>query len=285
MTYQPAGIADDPSILPKLPAWVTSGRAETPEDVMFLSGAVLTHLHLVARHASVPHSLLRDRLAFLAAEACLTRAGRPERLSDLRDEVHLARPGEALTPGGAMVARWRDAVRAPVGKPMSRQAPLCVAAETLRNALTRDPSDQVAALIGAETALARSLGWDRPVPILSLGLKGRDMALDAASLRQACARVIVTAGPKVLVMAQDLAQRAERLHSVAPKLRAKGAGAAIRVFLEQEALSPTIALSPVVRGSTARMTDRAARRLCDRLVELGCVRELSGRASFRLYGV
>ena len=32
------------------------------------------------------------------------------------------------------------------------------------------------------------------------------------------------------------------------------------------------------------MTDRAARRLCDRLVELGVVRELTG-ATFRLYGV
>jgi hypothetical protein len=253
--------------------------------VTFLSGAVLAHLHLVVGHASVPQSLLRDRLAFLAAEACLTRAGRPERLSDLRDEVHLARPGEALTPGGAMVARWRDAVRAPVGKPFSRQAPVQVAAETLQHTFARDPSDEVAALIDAETALARSLGWDRPVPILSLGLKGRDMRLEAGPLGQACARAVVDVGPTVLSMAQDLARRVQRLYAAAPKLRAKGAGAAIQVFLEQEALSPTIALSPFVRGSTARMTDRAARRLCDRLVELDCVRELSGRASFRLYGV
>jgi len=33
------------------------------------------------------------------------------------------------------------------------------------------------------------------------------------------------------------------------------------------------------------MSDRAARRLCDRSVDLGVVRELTGRDTFRLYGV
>ena len=59
----------------------------------------------------------------------------------------------------------------------------------------------------------------------------------------------------------------------------------MRLFLAEDALSPGVALSPVIRGSATPMTDRAARRLCDRLATLGVVRELTGRASFRLYGL
>lgn len=37
MTYQPAALSDDLSSLPKLPAWVTSQRAETPGDLNWLT--------------------------------------------------------------------------------------------------------------------------------------------------------------------------------------------------------------------------------------------------------
>ena len=55
--------------LPKMPAWVTSMRAETLEDVAFLSGAALNHLHVVLGRAEVPLALLQDRLSLRAALA------------------------------------------------------------------------------------------------------------------------------------------------------------------------------------------------------------------------
>ena len=72
---------------------------------------------------------------------------------------------------------------------------------------------------------------------------------------------------------------------IAPKLRAKGSDEAVSLFLSHDAVSPSGMLSPMIKGTSFVMTDRAARRLCDRLVELGVVRELTGRAAFRLYGV
>ncbi|MEL6613842.1 MAG: DUF1403 family protein, partial [Bacteroidota bacterium] len=75
MTYA----RDDFESLPRMPSWVTPARPETPEDVAFLSGAALSHLHLVLRRNDVPQTLLRSRLALRAAEACVTYQGRPER--------------------------------------------------------------------------------------------------------------------------------------------------------------------------------------------------------------
>ena len=78
-------------------------------------------------------------------------------------------------------------------------------------------------------------------------------------------------------LAADLARRAGRLAEAAPKLRAKGAGAALQALLDEDSLS---AASQIPGRS-----ERGARRLFERLVALEALRELTGRATFRLYGL
>jgi len=113
MTYQPTAIDDNLNNLPKLPDWVTSGRAETPETVAFRSGAALMILDQLLsdpRHG-VPVKLLANRLALNAATATSILEGRLAREADIRDAYHLTPPGEARGPDGDLLAFWRDGGR------------------------------------------------------------------------------------------------------------------------------------------------------------------------------
>lgn len=64
---------------------------------------------------------------------------------------------------------------------------------------------------------------------------------------------------------------------MAPGLRARGADVVVDRFLSDDAI--------VASAKTAGMSDRSLRRLFERLLKLGAVRELSGRAAFRIYGI
>ena len=294
MTFARPEHSIDTDTLPRMPAWVTSARPEAFEDVAFLSGAALNHLHLVLGREEVPKALLRDRLALRAAEACAGFSGRPERAPELRDAIHLLRPGDLPGPAGETYLSWRRAAERPVSvKALGRAlpafepgqiatwldagegAPVKRAALVLDAVLTEAPRAEVPALILADAALAQALGWDHVVPLLAAGLKRTDLRKRGDDLRLACHRAVTASAVEAARLAVDLARRASLLKGVAPKLRAKGAGAAVKIFLTQDAVAP----------SALPLPDRAARRLCDRLVDLGAVRELTGRDTFRLYGV
>ena len=280
--------------LSRMPAWVTSARAETLEDVAFLSGAALSHMHVVLSHNDVPQPLLRDRLALRAAEGCVAFSGRTERVSELRDALHFLREGDLPGPAGETYLKWRRAVERPVSvKALGRVlpdlqaeriagwldagqgAPVSRAAMVLEAILDEAPRAEVPALILADAALAQALGWAHVVPLLATGLKRADLRKQGDDLRFACHRAVVTSVIEAARVAADLMRRAAHLKAVAPKLRAKGAEGAIEMFLTRDAVAP----------SALPLPDRAARRLCDRLVDLGAVRELTGRDTFRLYGV
>ena len=294
MTFARPEHSIDTDTLPRMPAWVTSARPEAFEDVAFLSGAALNHLHLVLGREEVPKALLRDRLALRAAEACAGFSGRPERAPELRDAIHLLRPGDLPGPAGETYLAWRRAVERPVSiKALGRAlpafepgqiatwldagegAPVKRAALVLDAVLTEAPRAEVPALILADAALAQALGWDHVVPLLAAGLKRTDLRKRGDDLRLACHRALISSTREAVRLAADLARRTAHLKAVAPKLRAKGAGDAVDMFLTRDAVAP----------GALPLPDRAARRLCDRLVDLGAVRELTGRDTFRLYGV
>jgi hypothetical protein len=300
MAFTQPILADAPDSLPRMPPWVTSARAETLEDVAFLSGAALATLHLVVGRDDVPHALLRDRLSLTASEACVRLLGRPERAGDIRDAVHLLRPGDQPGPAGAIYLQWQRAVARPISVGALQRAlpsisaeqiatwldterggPVMRAATVLEGVLKECPREEAMALIFADAVLAQSLGWTHVLPLLATGLKSRDLRKQGEDLQLACHKALVSSTSATLPIASELTRRAAHLRAVIPKLRAKGAGDAVALFLTKDALSPAIALAVPGLG----MSDRAARRLCDRLVDLGVVRELTGRDTFRLYGV
>ncbi len=294
MTFARPDHTSDFDTLPRMPGWVTSARAEALEDVAFLSGAALNHLHVVLGRAEVPQALLRDRLALRAAEACVAFSGRSERTGELRDAVHLLRPGDLPGPAGETCLAWRRAVERPVsikalGRALAAFEPSQIAAwvdagkgasmtcapMALEAVLREAPRAHIAGLILADAALAQALGRDYLVPLLALGLKRADLRKQGKDLLLACHRALIASAVEAVRLAADLARRAAYLSAVAPKLRAKGAGNAVEMFLTRDAVAP----------SALPLPDRAARRICDRLVDLGAVRELTGRDTFRLYGL
>lgn len=277
-----------------MPPWVTSARAETLEDVAFSSGAALSHLHLVLGRQTVPQALLRDRLALRAAEACVAFSGRLDGAGELRDVVHLLRPGDLPGPAGEICLAWHRATEKPVtvkalvqalpelqGDQIARWldagqgAPVSRAAMVLETVLNDAPRAELPALVLADATLAQAFGWGHVVPLLAAGLKRADMRKRGEDLRSACHRALLSSAAEAVRQAADLARRAAHLKAVSPKLRAKGAQAAVAMFLTQDAVAPAALPLP----------DRSARRLCDRLVDLGAVRELTGRDTFRLYGI
>lgn len=290
----PTPRSDIPAV-PRLPGWLVAGPAETPEQAAFRSGAALAHLVLVAATADVPLALWRDRLALAAAERCAAMAGRREGQGALRDALHLTGPGDDPGPAGRIARQWSRAAARPVsvahlvntldGVTAERIA-LCLdatgptpvdrAAQVVEAVLTDSPRAEAAALILSDAALAKALGATHVLPLLALTLKPRDLRLRGDDLRLACHRAVVGGVGQALPMAAALVRAAARLRAVVPKLRAKGAGRAVDLFLSRDAIAP---------GAMTFMSDRAARRLCDRLVALSVLRELTGRDSFRLYGL
>jgi hypothetical protein len=165
-------------------------------------------------------------------------------------------------------------------------APFAAAALMRRVVEAAPPAEPLAWWLG-DLVLAAKLRWPRPVPLLMSQLfspafrfdGGRGKRLRPADdgFTRALCLALVEGAAEACRLAADMARRAERLEAVVPKLRAKGAAEAIRKLLDDDAVPGTFATKTLSRFAT--------RRLFDRLESFGAVRELSGRANFRLFGL
>lgn len=287
-------------MLAPLPGWITATPSETLEVAAFKSGAALAHLSLATAADDVPQALWRDRLALAAAEVSAGIAGRREGAGAMRDALHLTKAGDDPGPAGVILRQWSRAVSRPItvltlGRALEGVAPerigLCLdatgptpvdrAALVIEAVLEANPRGEVAALILADAVLSLAMGRDHVLPLLGVVMTACDLRLRGDDLRLCCHRAVARGGGQALPLAGTLARAAARLRLAVPKLRARGAARAVEMFLSQDALTP-VALARAMPDS---LSDRAARRLCERLVALNALRELSGRDTFRLYGV
>jgi hypothetical protein len=131
-----------------------------------------------------------------------------------------------------------------------------------------------------------AFGWAHPVPLLAIALAHPTLRarLDrrhgpAGDLDWigTCQAAYVTTAAETYARALDLARCAEALTSAMQVVRTKGAGHGFDALLADDVVAAT--------RLTGLGSERAARRFLDRLVTLGAVREHSGRATFRLYGL
>ncbi|WP_027170545.1 DUF1403 family protein [Mesorhizobium sp. WSM3224] len=293
------------------------------EDIAITAGAAIGILDAVIRRQERWSGAWRQRQALLAGAMTAKRAGRVEDEAALRDAALLTRPGDDVGPAGRMLLAWRRLATRPVEDLLTEKGLAAVLEEfghRRDDELAGDLADELrqlsdtAGLAGvvsgafsaavrhglgrsfgcwlADALLAQRLGWVEAIPLLgaemasgsSLGRSRRSTsARMAASLDEEAdsASLLLAAQAHAVLRAIDrsaeLERRAERLLAAAPKLRAKAADAVVERLLCDDAI--------VASERIAGMSDRGLRRLFDRLVELGAVRELSGRSTFRIYGL
>jgi hypothetical protein len=293
------------------------------EDIAIVAGAAIGALDAVVRRQERWSGAWRQRLALSAAAVTAKQAGRVEDEMALRDAVLLTKAGDDVGPAGRMSLGWRRLAGTPAEKLLTDAsigtvlddlglAPDNETANDLADELRQCAATEgvVGTLVGALAAverrglprnvgswfadalLAQRLGWTYAVPLFGaeaadgigsprprraatvLAPKGIEADSDRVKTLLAAQ---VRAALRAIDLSAELGRKADRLLTVAPRLRAKAADIVVEKLLCDDA----IAASEKIAG----MSDRGLRRLFDRLVELGAVRELSGRAAFRIYGI
>ncbi|WP_095204742.1 DUF1403 family protein [Mesorhizobium carmichaelinearum] len=308
-----------PAAPPTVPAWaLASGGAPSDAGAAYQAGAALGTLDSLAHAQASWAGAWRQRLALRCAAASMRLAGRAEEEAALRDAWYLRPIGTDPGPAGAILGAWRQlAVHPPAASAdrlekivgqlglhwdgaaladicteieevarSPRPAPFAAAAIAARVVAMR-PNSELLAWWLADLVLAQGLGWPRPLPLLMAQVFGPAFRAETGSgkrirpgekgFERAVCVALAQAAADACRLATELSRRAEKLLTVAPKLRAKGASDVIFLLLNEDAVSGSLA--------TKNLSRFAARRLFERLQQFDAVRELSGRATFRLFGL
>lgn len=300
-----------------IPAWAKAQASDCSLwDAAFIAGSALNTLDQYVRLDPEWAGAWRQRMALKCAVASTRLTGRRETEADIRDAWVLRKASDDPGPAGNVYGAWKmlGSTKAAVDTAMLRdivsrfglrwnedieifpqwvddalqsgQAAPFAAAMIARKIHAVRPDAELLGLWLADYTLARALRWPVAVPLLitqrhsSLfrreGGAGR-LTPDADGFDKAICLALAKAAGEACVLASDLARRAERLSIVVPKLRAKGARDAIRILMNEDAVSGTL--------QTPSLTRWASRRLFDRLLSFNAIRELSGRDSFRIFGL
>ncbi len=311
-------LVSNPVQIQPFPSWTSNGSMSA-ESAFLGAGAGLALLDGFVRQNASFAGAWRQRLALHAAAASAKILRLREDEAALRDTVHLA-ISEAPGPAGRIHRLWREL--ATKEAPISPER-LCVALELVDSPGAADAGvlatslEEIAVAAGdpisiaaragstiyahslgtegellacwaADLVLARRLRWRKPVPlllnalmkpVLRRGPTGRRPRPNDPDWPQIVAEAYALASAEAHHLAGQISRRADTLLAVAPQLRARKSDQIVAMLLADDCLAPTPA------GRRAGLSDRAARRLFERLVELKAVREISGRPSFRLYGL
>ena len=307
-----------PPVFQAFPSWAgfepTAG--DTAAAAFLAAGVGLALLDAGVRQNPPSAAAWRQRLALQAAVASAKLLRLREDEGALRDAIHLA-VSDASGPAGRIHLLWRELATGEAAIDADRIAaaaqlvdgvdasglattlhqvaaapgdPVTTAAQAATAVFAHipGPEGELLACWAADLVLATRLRWKRPAPLLLSGLlkpalrrgaTGRRPRPDEADWPQGVARAYALACAEAQGLAAQLARRAATLLEVWPRLRARRAEQAIELLLADDCVAPT----RVARR--AGLSDRAARRLFERLVELDVAREVSGRSSFRLYGL